>query len=315
MAINDTCVFLEAETGDGGVHTTPTWWLSPDLVVAGPDALGRATPGVPNTVNVRVHKKNNCTINGDTVLVDVYVGNPALAMTPGSNTTKITNAAGRPPGFVAPASLSVSGTVVPITWNLGTTAPEAPGHKCLIARCYPDSDTPPAGTFNLPTDQHVVQHNICIIPCESPCDLEVTTTNLNREKQETVRIRAVADIAPSKHVLASVRPLLRRVKDFKRLRTQKIPKFWLQFRKSVEVRVADFVRGPSAKGYYGRLRVPNYTAQLEMKPKQRMKFMFMADMEEANFGEACIFHLTHSGANNRVLGGLTIITVRTKEKW
>ncbi len=314
MAITDTCIYLEAATGDTGNHTTPTSWLSPDVVVTGPDALGRATPGVPNTINVTVHKRNNCTPAGQFVKIDLYVGDPQLVMTPGSGTTKITNAASRPSVFVDPNTLIQSGTAIPITWNIGSTPPEAPGHKCLIAQCYPDSDTP-GPNFSLPAEQHVAQHNICIIPCESPCDLEVMTTNLNREEQETVRIRAVADIAPSKHVLAAARPLLRQVPDFKRLRTQKIPKFWLQFRKSLEVSVADFTGEPSAKGFYGRLRVPNYTAQLAMKPKQRMKFMFMADMGAANFGEACIFHLTHIGANKQVRGGLTIITVRTKEKW
>ena len=39
MAYNENCLFLEANTGDGGVHdATTAWWLSPDVDIIAPTA-------------------------------------------------------------------------------------------------------------------------------------------------------------------------------------------------------------------------------------------------------------------------------------
>src|SRR5678815_5753725 len=110
MPINDRCLYLEATAGDGGLHTSPQWWLSPDVFISGPDGMGRATPGpnattsAANTIQVRVHKKRDCQVdpNAGTVLVDVYVGDPSLTMTPGSGTVKLTNGGTRPAAFIDP---------------------------------------------------------------------------------------------------------------------------------------------------------------------------------------------------------------------
>jgi hypothetical protein len=49
-----------------------------------------------------------------------------------------------------------------------------------------------------------------------------------------------------------------------------------------------------------------------MKPVQQTKFKFMVDLKEARYGDAFIFHLMHIDAKQRVLGGLTVIAVRTR---
>jgi hypothetical protein len=182
----------------------------------------------------------------------------------------------------------------------------------LVARVYPDTDSAPSGTFDLPNDQHVAQHNICIIPCGSPCGQDVQTRNLNRKTTEKVLIRAVADIEPNAHVLKSVRPLLRAAKGFKRLNTARPPRFRLEFKNLSEVEYRDNTGKPSPKGNYGRLKVPNFEARLTLKPSKAIKFRFMTDLHEANVGDAFIFHLTHIASNGDVQGGLTIVAVRTK---
>lgn len=94
---NDTCYYLEAVAGDGGNHTAAVWWLSPDIILNG--GTDQATVSGSNTVDIRGHCGPSGGIVSDApppVAVDVYVGDPSLVMTPSGNTTKITNATGRP---------------------------------------------------------------------------------------------------------------------------------------------------------------------------------------------------------------------------
>ena len=85
---SDTCIFLEAVTGDGGVHdSSGVWWLSPDIKLTGPTSgADKADPGVANPVSITVHRKldADCTLTPGTesLTVEVWVGNPSLAMTP-----------------------------------------------------------------------------------------------------------------------------------------------------------------------------------------------------------------------------------------
>jgi hypothetical protein len=323
----DTCLYMEAVPGDAGAHSAAgQWWLSDDVKITGPDTMGRATPGpnqntpLANTIQVRVHKKDGCQVSSNVVLVDVYAGDPALAMTPSFGVAKLTNAANRPNATIDLTTTTVgpSGTVLPITWNLPlfTSGPESPGHKCLIARIYPDSETPSSATFNLPLDQHVVQHNICIIPCGSPCGQQVQTTNLNRGKSERVVIRAVADLEPSERVLRAIRPRLEAALSFKRLNTNESPPFRLEFAKTPNLQTINSTGKPSSPGKYGRLKTPNFEAHLKLKAAQTAKFRFTTDLGRAKVGDAFVYHLTHIGANGSVQGGLTIAAVRTQlGKW
>src|SRR5947209_10259020 len=230
--VADTCIYIEAVSGDGGAHNSSgVWWLSPDIKLTGPTSgLDKADPGQINIVDVTFHRKDassNCTTPGDeSVTIELWVGNPSLAMSPSdpASTTKIQSIGS--PSFPAPGA---SDTEI-IDWTppsgLPSTDPQSSGHKCLIARCYPQSLTPDPDNFFVPDDPHVAQHNICIVPCSGKkahkhglCRLEISTLNLNFSREETITLRAVADLRPEGFVRRVVLERLERVEGFRRLAT------------------------------------------------------------------------------------------------
>ena len=310
MALNDTCIYLEANAGDGGTHGG-VMWLSPDINVnVGTANESKAIAGV-NTVRVNTHKKNNCIpLNGNdpaSVLLEVYVGDPSLVLTP-ITTDKISPGGF---GFADPTGLTVAGVPLTFPWTPSGSGPQTPGHRCLIAVAYPDSDSLPGGAFDI-TNQHIAQHNITICPCSSPCGVDVKTVNANFERPETVLIRAEADIQPNRYVTQVVRNVLRPIKDFKRLRTTDVPPFTMEFKGFPGLKLRKN-RKPALWYIFHKDKAPNVEARLDLKPKQRVRFKFSLDMERARFGDAYIFHLTQFNARKQLTGGLTIVAVRTKE--
>ena len=91
----DTCIFMESTSGDGGVHNCKCLVAKPDIVLNGPiSGADKADPGQINSVDVTFHSKpaqTNCLSPGDeSLLVELWVGNPAIAMTPNNqNSTKL----------------------------------------------------------------------------------------------------------------------------------------------------------------------------------------------------------------------------------
>jgi len=148
-------------------------------------------------------------------------------------------------------------------------------------------------TFDLPIEQHVAQHNITILACDPPCELTVNTVNPNHKTPEVVTLRAILDPEPAKHVLKAARNALKRVTDFKRFRTTSIPQFSMEFKRFPDARIRNNTEKPSARGNYGRLKVPNCEARFEMRAGQRAKFKFLVDLKRAKHGDAFIFHLMH----------------------
>ena len=241
----DACIFLESTSGDGGNHTDPTWWLSPDVRIAGPDTQGRAVTG-PNTVEIVTRWKSGCAVPVGTgaVLVELWVGNPAVAMTPNNpNSTKQITTVGAT-GLVAGGSVVNS-----IQWTPSTSpsAVDGPGHKCLIARCYPDSLTPDPADFYLPQDPHAVQHNICVVVCGGPgaadahgdCGFDVATVNLSNRIANNVTLRAIRDARPSKSVLAAVMPMLKANPSFRRLASAAPRHFAMRLRDFPNAKIRD----------------------------------------------------------------------------
>ena len=57
----DTCIYMEAVAGDGGVHNSSgVWWLSPDIQLVGPTSgPDKADPGVVNPVTVTARRKSD----------------------------------------------------------------------------------------------------------------------------------------------------------------------------------------------------------------------------------------------------------------
>src|SRR5204863_2650000 len=114
-------------------------------------------------------------------------------------------------------------------WNpptgLDPSDPQSPGHKCLIARSYPDPLIPSTTSFFAPDDQHVAQHNICIVPCggpgaakrPGPCGFKVATVNPHARKAQVVTLRAQLDLKPNAFVRKTVLTRARKVRGFSEL--------------------------------------------------------------------------------------------------
>jgi hypothetical protein len=316
----DTCIFMEATAGDGGAHTSNVWWLSPDIVLNGPvSGPDKADPGQVNSVDVSFHRKtaeSNCSFPGDeSLLVELWVGNPAIAMTPNNAaSTKL---------------ISSSGSTVPLEGATGTqhfnwilpsgvpaSDPQSPGHKCLIARCYPDSLTPSPTNFFVPDDQHVAQRNICIFPCggpgaarrPGPCGFDVTTANINPKEAERVTIAATLDLHPSKFVRTTVLQGLERQPGFSKLATRPPLGFRFDLREFPDAKINDHTKLPGCLGLLagGQRR---FEASINLAANQVIHLHFVADLANSEFGDAFIFHLTQSGPDHQRQGGLTLVMV------
>ena len=315
----DTCIFMEATSGDGGAHTASVWWLSPDIVLIGPTSgADKADPGVVNPVTVQFHRKtaeSNCVFPGsESLTVELWVGNPSIAMAPNNPaSTTLIETIGAP----LPAE-GGSGTQL-INWTppsgLPESDPASPGHKCLIARSYPDNLTPSANGFFVPDDQHVAQRNICIVPCggpgaarvPGPCGFDVTTANVDSIEAQKVKLKAVFDSSPTKFVRATVLKLLHDLPGFKQLSRRRPQKFGFDLREFPDAEINDRTR----PGCLGILTAgpPSYEAFLTLRPAQVIRFNFFADLAGSAFGDAHIFHLTQTGPGNQRQGGLTIVMV------
>jgi hypothetical protein len=309
----DTCIFMEAVSGDGGTHNpNSVWWLSPDISLVGPTSgPDKADPGQVNPVQVAFHRKaaaSNCVFPGaETITVELWVGNPSLAMVPND-----------------PAStfqVQAIGTFLPAEGGSGTqeidfappqgapaSSPQSSGHKCLIARCYPDNLTPDNSSFFVPGDQHVAQHNICIVPCggpgaarrPGPCGFSVTTVNPHAKKDQKVTLRAVLDLKPNDFVRKTVLTRAKRVKGFRELATAPPAGFKFELRRFPKAEITDH-------SHSGEHR--SFEAKIELAPAELIHAEFVADLAGANLGAGYIFHLTQTGADGHAQGGLTVVMI------
>jgi hypothetical protein len=324
----DTCFFIEAVAGDGGAHNAGgVWWLSPDIKLVGPTSgPDKADPGQQNTVTVQFHRKtaaSGCSSPFDeNTDVELWVGNPSLAMAPNNpastfNVQKI--------GVPTPPEGSTTPVVIDWTPPQGLPAddPQSHGHKCLIARCYPESLIPDDKSFHVPDDQHVAQHNICIVPCDAPgqkkkhrgaCGLRVTTLNLNEVEAEEVTLHAVTDLRPDEFVRRVVLSRLEKTPGFRRLAVRQPRGFRFEFADFPVAESKELWRPagclPALLGIsrpLGASSPPSIEVKLNLRPGQFIHFHFSADLTGAALGDAYIFHLTQTGADGRPQGGLTVV--------
>jgi len=317
---NDTCIFMEAISGDGGTHNAnDVWWLSPDIALTGPvSGADNADPGQTNPVQVRCHKKaanSNCNFPGDeSVTVQLFVANPSLAMAPNNpaSTTLV--------GFIGSPVPPDGGTgTQQIDWilpsGLPADDPQAPGHKCLVARCYPESLTPSSDNFFVPDDQHVAQHNICVVPCpqaklgsSNHFTFKVATLNPHSPKREKAVLRAVLDLKPKQFVRTIVQQRLHAVHGFQHFATEPAPH---GFRFDVSALSATDVHDNSHPPFtppLGRPSAPSFDAKVTLAAHV-VHVNFNVHITGTNAGEAFIFHLTQTGEDNRSQGGLTLVLV------
>lgn len=314
----DTCIFMEPGAAN--------WWLSDDVKLAA--ASGVAIPGQKNDVNLTVRRKpQGCTLPAETdfVKVDLYVCNPTASppTTTSPNVKKILDATGVPSEILVDiASLPVGGSFAQtVKWDLpplsGTSHPaETAGHKCLIARAYPN---PLSGGINIgdyaapPSDQHYAQRNICIQTCSSPCGVEVWTENEDKERPRVVKFEVMADTNPSEAVLKVALPLLQEVPGFKRV-VKGTPRkgFGLEFPDFPDAIKTDNTRRGCLGGIFGLGGAafrPSFAADVKLDPGRTSTYRFLTDLDGAESGDAFVFHLTHV-ENGKVLSGLTMLMVK-----
>ena len=320
---SDTCIFMQPGS--------PNWWLSEDVKLAA--ASGVAIPGQKNDVLINVRRKpQGCTLPAETdfVKVDLYICNPTASptTTTSPNVKKILNATSVPASeiLVDIASIPSGGSFAQtVKWDLpplsGSSHPaETAGHKCLIARAYPN---PLSGGINIgdyaapPSDQHYAQRNICVQTCSSPCGINVWTENVNKERPKNVKFEVIADTRPSEGVLKVALPLLQQVPGFKKV-VNGMPRqgFGLDLPDFPDAIKTDKTRPGGCLG--GIFKVfgsgtaefrPSFAAEVKLAPSQFSIYRFVTDLDGAESGDAFIFHLTHV-ENGNVLSGLTMLMVK-----
>jgi len=313
----DGCIFMEAISGDGGNHdATNVWWLSPDIKLVGPIS-GPDNPdaGQINPVKVRFHRKpdgSNCHFIGDeAVTVELWVANPSLVMAPRGHGSKRVGFIGSPmPDPGASSMQQIDWDVPPST---AVADPESPGHKCLIARVYSSSASPSNVAFFLPGDQHVAQHNLCIVPAPTP-GLQFVVNTVNPStlpgsplQPARVKLRAILDLVPNKVVLGTVTRKLQSIAGFQSLRTTALPGgFKFDLTGFQVTNVVDH----SHPGSFPAQTNPSFEAQIGLEPLKFAQLKFLADLSAVPAGQACIFHLIQSSVTNVIEGGLTLVAVK-----
>jgi hypothetical protein len=319
---NDTCIFIEAVTGDNGTHTTKgVWWLSPDIELTGPvSGADTADAGQVNPVQVRFHRKSassNCQFPGDeSVTVQLWVGNPSLLMVPGvkGSTRRV--------GFIgSPLPAEGDTGVQQIDWTppvgLSANDPQSAGQKCLVARCYPESGSPNAQNFFLPGDQHVAQHNLCLISTTAKqITFTVNTVNpavslnplLPTEVTE-VKLRAILDLFPNSFIRQTVLQRLQSVNGFQRLRKAALPG---GFAFDLGGLQAFQITNHSIEGVTPPFHttLPFFEARVALRTRVVVKLTFDASLQGVSAGDACIFHLLQSNISDVPQGGLTLVVLK-----
>jgi hypothetical protein len=312
---NDTCSFMEAISGDGGTHNgNAVWWLSPDITLTGPVAgLDNADAGQSNPIRVKFHRKpaaSGCHFPGDeSITVELWVANPSLVMAP------LASSAARV-GFIGSPLPAEGGSGIqqidftPSLTPLGN--PGAPGHKCLVARCYPNSLIPSDTSFFVPGDQHVAQHNLCTVPTPNqPFIFKVNTLNpsVPLNPLAEVKLRAVLDLEPNEFVRRTVLSRLQHQSGFQQLRTLPLP---LGFKFDLTGLQASHVIDHSQPGPHTSppQNNPSFEAVIELTSRRVTQLTFLAAPKGTQPGEACIFHLTQSDTAGNPQGGLTLLMLR-----
>lgn len=307
----DSCFYMEAVSGDGGTHDPAgTWWLSPDIQLTGPvSGPDNADPGQTNPVVVKFHRKSantNCNTTGDeSITVQLWVGNPSLAMAPNNqaSTFMIANIGSPMP---APGATGTQAVDWSVPSGLPADNPQAPGHKCLIARCFPDSLSPSNSNFFLPDDPHLAQHNICIVPCPEKklvhhqLHFKVSTLNPG-SKEERARLRAVLDLKPKEFVARTVLTRLKKVNGFHQLATA-APAQGFRFDLSAfsPSNIHDNSHGGPQPNFAAEATLTNHVVHLD----------FIADLTGTQAGDAFIYHLTQTDTAGHPQGGLTLVLVK-----
>ena len=314
---NDNCIFIEAIPGDGGTHNgNAVWWLSPDITLNGPvTGLDNADIGQSNPIKVKIHRKpaaSGCHFPGDeSVTVELWVANPSLVLAPRAGSAARVGFIGSPlpaEGGTGIQQIDFTPSVIP------PGNPEAPGHKCLVARCYPDSLIPSDTSFFGPGDQHVAQHNLCTVPTPNQTFIFKINTldpgpTLSPIQNAEVKLRAVLDLEPNEFVRRTVLRRLQLQSGFQQVRTTPLSN---GFKFDLTGFQASQVIDHSQPGLhpFPPHTNPSFEAVIALNSRHVVQLTFLASPKGTEPGEACIFHLTQSDTAGNPQGGLTLLMLR-----
>lgn len=316
---------------------SPNWWLSPDIMLTDPsNTPDQAATAGGNLVDVRTHRAGgacNLLEGTNNIITELWVCNPSLVIAPGVNSTMIFQKIiplkkGGLDNFPAGSSVLVSQaqtTPGNITWTINTSDPnQAVGHKCLIARSYPETLTPDSACFHAVKDAHVAQRNIQIIKVmglrgESQGFARISTVNPNKLEVEPATFRVLADLNPAPSMVDTLIPALRATSGFKRIVRSMPGGFVLQLPDFPDAEITDHTRlGWLARilGFFLRFLgincpafEPRYEAKVKLKPGQMTDVNFKVNLPNSNPGDAHIFHVTQISSAQQVIGGVTVIAV------
>jgi hypothetical protein len=330
---SDTCIFINPGS--------PNFWESADITLNAATSHPTLAVFGTNTVEVTVRKTAGCSVLVP-VVIDLFVSKATSGgpLPPGvlpNYSKQITNVGGVIDTSINnPNAIPATGQPVTITWTIATgtpnTDPDGPGHRCLVARCYPLGLAPDGSDFHVqqgtaanPGDRHVAQRNICIVTCSGPgaamareqaarsCEFDVAAANGNLKAAQPVTIRAVMNIRPDKGTLDVLLPQLQQIPGFKRIATEPMPDLNLRFQDFPDVKV---IKRPS--GCLSRLLAlvglgtadqPTYEANIQLQPAQLTTYTVVPDFSKSQFGDAHILNLTQVGADQQPQGGLTLVFV------
>ena len=320
---SDSCIFIEAATGDGGNHNpNRVWWLSPDIELVGPvSGPDNADAGQTNPVTVTFHRKpagSNCIFPGDeSVNVELWVAKPSLVMLPRVqlSVTRVGFIGGPMPaeGETGTAEIDWEAPAAP-----AANDPQSPGHKCLVARVYSSSKVASSSDFFLPGDQHVAQHNLCVVrSSRNALNFTVNTVSPSAppppqlNPPANAKLRAVLDIHPNIFVRNTILSRLAQFAGFTQLRTHPLSGgFRFDLTNLHASNIVDHSH-PTITAPLPPFVAPSFEASVVLNPRLVTPITFLADLAAAARGEACIFHLTQTSLTNVVEGGLTLVALKT----
>src|SRR5271166_604634 len=291
--ITDTCISIHPGPGDN-------YWESPDINLNGFSDTANSNPqGADNTVDVQIHRAADpCPIDPNAlIVVDVFISMGGLNLSPVNALaigTKLVPLNQLPPNSsmwlsqVRPSQL--------INWTLTQSNPYAvngPGHRCLIARCYPEGQNPQPDCFHVPGDQHLAQRNIqiALVSHRAPrLRVRIRTRNNREDQPEFATLRVTPDLKPSERALQILSPGLEKTQGFQRVSDVTPIDFGFELPHLQHEKGEDDVR-------------------VKLEQGQAISFKFTADLSNSKRGDAHIFRLTHARPDRRVIGGLTLVAV------
>jgi len=319
----DTCIFMEAVSGDGGNHNgSGIWWLSPDIDLVGPvSGHDNADAGQDNPVTISYHRKpadSNCVFPGDeSLLTELWVANPSLVISP-----QVRHSAAKVGVTGSPLPAEGDSTTQEIDFRAASTAsavdPLSPGPKCLVARVYPSSLTPSPLNFFVPADQHVAQHNLCtVVTSTSDFSFHVNTCGaaalhppLPLNQTPNAKLRAVLDLHPNQVVRDTVLSRLTLIHGFQQLSLAPLKGgFKFDVTNLHATNIADHSHPPLIPPFPPGAN-PSFEASVVLEGKQVITLTFLANLRSLPQNNACIFHLIQTAPNNVVLGGLTLVVLK-----